>query len=199
MFICYNPAMRIAYLFIVICAVGVASPANAGDYYEQLVRKKQLEAQQRRQESMQKAQEIQSDPESYFAKKNAVFSISSGVESFKVSNDGHYYVPVSVNNKSLTFMADTGASGIFISQSDAKKVGINPQTLQYNQSYVTANGAKGRAAMSVAKKFNVGSIAMENVPVIVSMENSHVALLGMEFFSRLKRYEVSDGELSLYE
>jgi clan AA aspartic protease (TIGR02281 family) len=192
--------MKRFLLLAFLCASFVQNqPAYAQDHFDQLVKKKQFEAERKRQASFQKAQEVQDDPQAYYAKKNAVFSVRSGVESFKVSNDGHYYVPAEINDKGLTFMADTGASGIFISQSDARKVGINPQTLQYNQNYVTANGAKGRAAMATAKNFEVGSIRMQNVPVIVSMENNHIALLGMEFFGRLKRYEVSGGEMSLYE
>lgn len=190
---------KLCTYFTLLFIVFAAQPANAESYYERVIREKQQAAEVKRLNSLRKVQEVQSDPNGYFSRKNDVRSAKSSAEKFKVARDGHYYVPVRINNKTLEFMADTGASAIFMSQSDARKVGINPTTLHYNQHYTTANGAKGRAARAVAKKFKVGSIEMTNVPVIVSMENKHIALLGMEFFGRLERYEVSGGEMSLYE
>ena len=191
--------MRIFYIFaLVFCFV---SSAQAGSYYEQLIQQKQAAAEAKRQQALQNVQARQADPDGYMRAKyvSPTSSSGNGSEAFDVASDGHYYIPVEINNKSVEFMADTGATGIFLSQADAKKVGINPMTLQYNQQYVTANGAKGRAAVATAKKLSVGSIDMVNVPVVVSMEREHVALLGMEFFKRLKRYEVSEGKMKLYE
>jgi clan AA aspartic protease (TIGR02281 family) len=192
--------MRKFYIFtILIC---FASTAQASSYYEQLIQQKQATAEAKRQQALQNVEARQSDPEGYMRAKyvsTTPDSDNGGSEVFHVASDNHYYIPVSINNKSLEFMADTGATGIFISQTDAKKLGINPQTLQYNQRYTTANGAKGRAAMAIAKTLKVGSIQMSDVPVVVSMEREHVALLGMEFFKRLKRYEVSDGKMKLYK
>lgn len=182
----------------VMLMTAFAAPAMAEDYYDRLIREKREAAESKRLNSLERIKQAQSNPMGYY-QQNSIRSVKSGVESFKVARDGHYYVPVKINNKSLNFMADTGASAIFMSQSDAKKVGINPQTLHYNQHYTTANGAKGRAARAIAKNFKVGSIEMTNVPVVVSMENKHIALLGMEFFGRLERYEVTKGEMSLYE
>ena len=191
--------MRFFYIFTIF--LSFAATAQAESYYEQLIKQKQAHAESKRQAGLQQVQARQADPEGYIRAKHIspVAESSGDVETFKVAGDGHYYVPVNINNKSLNFMADTGATAIFISQSDAKKVGINPLTLQYNQSYTTANGAQGRAASTTAKTLKVGSIQMHDVPVVVSMEREHMALLGMEFFSRLKRYEVADGELKLYK
>jgi len=196
----YNDFMRFLCVFAVLVCFAVS--AQAESYYDQVIRQKQEAAVQKRAEVLRNVQARQADPEGYIKAKYASTEAgtSSGTaEKFNVSGDGHYYVPVSINNKTVNFMADTGATGIFLSQSDAKKVGINPMTLQYNQRYITANGATGRAAMANAKILKVGSIEMRDVPVIVSMEREHIALLGMEFFSRLKRYEVSNGEMSLYK
>lgn len=192
--------MKTIYILAIFIALSFVAPANAESYYERLIQQKQAAAEAKRQQALQNVQARQADPDGYMrAKYVSPTDSGSGVESFKVAGDGHYYVPVSINNKSVNFMADTGATSIFISQSDAKKVGINPQTLQYNQGYTTANGAKGRAALATARTLKVGSIQMTNVPVVVSMEQSHMALLGMEFFGRLKRYEVADGEMNLYK
>ena len=182
-----------------IAAIAYAPSSAASDYYDRLIRQKQQQAEQKRLSTMKRVHEVQANPDAYFARQNSVHIGKASVERFDIERDGHYYVPVQINSRSLKFMADTGASGIFISQSDARKVGINPQTLQYNQKYTTANGQTGRAAVAIAKRFKVGSIEMRDVPVIVSRENKHIALLGMEFFNRLRRYEFADGEMSLFE
>jgi len=193
--------MKTISMFAIFVSFAAAAPAQAESYYDKLIKQKQASAESKRQASMQRVQARIADPEGYMKARSVSTdpAAGGGAESFKVAGDGHYYVPVSINNKSVNFMADTGATAIFISQSDAKKVGINPQTLQYTQTYTTANGAHGRAAIANARKLQVGNIEMHDVPVVVSMEQSHTALLGMEFFSRLKRYEVSAGELNLYQ
>lgn len=192
--------MRKIYIFMLLFCL--ASTAQASSYYDQLIQRKQAEAEAKRNQAIKNVEARQADPDGFMRAKSVSTTPDygrAGAEVFHVASDNHYYIPVSINNKSLEFMADTGATGIFISQTDAKKLGINPQTLQYNQRYITANGAKGRAAMAIAKTLKVGSIQMRDVPVVVSMEREHIALLGMEFFKRLKRYEVSDGKMKLYK
>lgn len=115
------------------------------------------------------------------------------------SGRGHFYIPVSINGREINMMADTGASAIFLSQADARSIGINMGTLNYNVSYDTANG-KLMAAHTTAKSLQVGNIVMEDVPVTVSQNPTNdMSLLGMEFFRRLSKYEVDNGTLILYK
>lgn len=114
-------------------------------------------------------------------------------------NRGHFHVPVNINGNEVNMMADTGASAIFLSQEDAQKAGINMGSLNYNIPYDTANG-KVYAAEVIAPRLQVGDIVLENVPVTVNQsKNNDMSLLGMEFFSRLSKYEVRDGVLTLYK
>lgn len=183
-------------IFIAILfAALTATSANAS--YEDLVRQKQAEANRLKQDSLNRIKQKQANPYGYM--EQTAEDSFTGSEKFDVSQDGHYYIPVKINNKSITFLADTGASTVFLSQADAKVAGINVTTLVYNQTYVTASGAKGRAAITNAKSLKIGSIEIKNIPIMVSMEKSHIALLGMEFFSRLDRYEVKDGQMRLYK
>ena len=183
-------------VFLVIFCALFSVESYAEDYVERMIREKRESAERQRALTIQKIQHRQSNPEAFLAQRVAPAEKSV---SFKAASDGHFYVPAKINNKNIKFLADTGATSIFISQSDAKKVGINIHNLNYNLGYTTANGATGKAAMAKAKKLQVGSIVLNNVPVTVSQEKSHMALLGMEFFKRVSKYGVEKGKLTIYK
>ena len=166
-----------------------------------MIREKREEAERQRRVDMERIQYKQSNPQAFMAQRVApAEKASSGKSiSFKAARDGHFYVPAKMNNKGINFMADTGASSIFISQSDAKKAGISTYNLNYGRKYRIANGDILYAAETNVKKLQVGPIVLHDVPVTVSQEKSHMPLLGMEFFNRVSKYGVEDGELTIYE
>uniref|UniRef100_UPI00329A4980 retropepsin-like aspartic protease family protein n=1 Tax=Salmonella enterica TaxID=28901 RepID=UPI00329A4980 len=57
------------------------------------------------------------------------------------AENGHFGVKGSVNNASIGFMVDTGASSIVLSYDDARRAGLNPDKLAYRTPIMTANGA----------------------------------------------------------
>ena len=57
-----------------------------------------------------------------------------------VSRDGHYYIRLDVNNVPVDFVIDTGATDIFLSRQDAKRIGIEVSTLNFVGRASTANG-----------------------------------------------------------
>jgi len=130
-----------------------------------------------------------------------VNSLNKSADNVQVKSaaDGHYYMPVAINGKQIKMMADTGASAVFLNQSDAKSAGINVNSLSYNIPYDTANGTI-YAAETTIPSLNVNGIIMQNVPVTISPKNgTDVSLLGMSFFNKLKKYEVNDGVMTLYK
>jgi len=54
--------------------------------------------------------------------------------------DGHYYLTAEVNGVPLRLVVDTGASQIVLSQSDARRAGIDTEDLVYTGRAFTANG-----------------------------------------------------------
>ena len=150
-------------------------------------------------ERMQKLQQYQhSKPnaENYI---NSLREVSNTPVKVAASAGGHFYMPVAINGHEVNMMADTGASSIFISRSDAQSMGINMGSLNYNVQYDTANG-RIMAAKTIAKELRVGDIVMRDVPITVSQnQNTDMSLLGMDFFTRLSKYEVQDGILILYK
>ena len=48
--------------------------------------------------------------------------------------DGHYHPKLSIGGQELSFLADTGASSVVLSPSDARRLGIDPERLVYERS-----------------------------------------------------------------
>ncbi|MBI1209841.1 MAG: TIGR02281 family clan AA aspartic protease [Alphaproteobacteria bacterium] len=113
------------------------------------------------------------------------------------ANDGHFYADVEVNGTSIRMLADTGASTVTLSESDARAAGIDTNGLTYNMIVSTANGEASAARVTI-DEIRIGSIVRRNVTTAVTrtMEGS---LLGMSFFSTLSRFEMSRDKLVLVD
>jgi aspartyl protease family protein len=117
--------------------------------------------------------------------------------SFPVSSDGHFYIRAKVNGVPILFLADTGASHIVLTPSDARKAGIDPENLTYDRLYSTANGTVRGGSIRI-DNLTVGSFSYDNIRASVNEVPMRESLLGMTFFKRLDRYEVKDDILTLY-
>jgi len=108
---------------------------------------------------------------------------------------GQFVVPAKVDGVRVSFLFDTGASTVVLRDQDARRIGVDPTSLDYDVSVVTANGAATAAQTRVAE-IAVGPIVMRNVPALVvhagALEQS---LLGMSFLERLESYTVERGRL----
>ncbi|MFQ3307658.1 MAG: aspartyl protease family protein [Candidatus Midichloriaceae bacterium] len=56
------------------------------------------------------------------------------------SNNEHYFAYTIVNGESIKFLIDTGATDVSLTRSDAKKLGVPLDQLQYTKQAYTANG-----------------------------------------------------------
>ena len=128
---------------------------------------------------------------------------SSGFEnspnsiSFPVSADGHFYIRAEVNQIPITFLADTGASRIVLSPGDAQRLGMDPGTLKFNEVYETANGLVHGSYFRIAE-LRIGKLQLNQIGASVNEVVMRNSLLGMNFFQRLKSYEVKDDVLTLH-
>jgi aspartyl protease family protein len=109
---------------------------------------------------------------------------------------GHFMVDAEVDGTPLTFLIDTGASDIVLSQADARRLGLEPRTLDYSRSYQTANGVV-RAAPVELRELRLGQLRLYELDASVNERPLPVSLLGMSFLGRLQGYEVTDGRLIL--
>ncbi len=123
------------------------------------------------------------------------------VMQFSVSPDGHFVVEATIETDNrqnpVRMLVDTGATDVVLSPGDAKRLGFDPETLDYSKSYRTANGTVYGAPVRL-KSMSVGSIKIENVRASVNSADMNRSLLGMSFLERLSGYEVSEGRLTLY-
>ena len=65
---------------------------------------------------------------------------------------GHYYVNTIIQGVSINFLIDTGATTVSLTRSDAKKLGIDLNQLNYSQKVSTANGAALSASIKLVRQ-----------------------------------------------
>ncbi|HEX6118165.1 MAG TPA: TIGR02281 family clan AA aspartic protease [Dongiaceae bacterium] len=123
-------------------------------------------------------------------------TVHDGTISFPAGPDGHFRIQAMVNGSRVTFMVDTGATDIVLAPRDARRIGIDPDNLEFNQFAETANGTVRGAAIRL-DSLDVGPIAMSQVPATVNGADMSESLLGMAFLSRLHGWRVENGELTL--
>lgn len=117
--------------------------------------------------------------------------------SVRVSQDGHFRLEARVNGVAMRFLVDTGASDIVLSPADARRVGLDPETLAYTRSFSTANGT-GTGAPVKLKIIEIAALRFRNVGASVNGAAMEESLLGMSFLDRFGAWEVRNGTLSLF-
>ncbi|MCA0928737.1 retropepsin-like aspartic protease family protein [Ruegeria profundi] len=110
--------------------------------------------------------------------------------------DGHYYLPVLVNGEPITFLVDTGASQIVLSEQDARRIGIDPEQLNYLGRAFTANG-EVRTAPVRLDSLELGPIIDKGVSAWVNEGDLRQSLLGMDYLHRFSNIQFTDGRLIL--
>ena len=96
---------------------------------------------------------------------------------------GHYVTQGEINNHSVTFMLDTGASDISIPDKIAKKL-----KLSYGQErqYQTANGTI-TANLTTLESVSIGNIKLQNVRASINPKMDHdEILMGMSFLKYIE-------------
>lgn len=111
------------------------------------------------------------------------------------ASDGHYYPELTVNGQEMTFMADTGASGIVLSKEDAVALGIDLSSLNYLGTANTANGPVRTARVRLDQMI-FGPFSDQNVAAYVNDGEMDGSLLGMDYLGRFS-ITISDQEMVL--
>lgn len=119
-----------------------------------------------------------------------------GEMSIARSADGAFYAMGSVNGVPVRFLVDTGASDVVLSPSDARRVGLDIDRLDFSHQYQTANGV-GRGAPVMVDSLAIGGVRRENVAMSVNQATMDASLLGMSFFRGLESVEMRGDRLYL--
>jgi len=110
--------------------------------------------------------------------------------------DGHYWAEADVNGRAVRFLVDTGASAVALTSEDAQRLGIDPSTLDYRFSVVTASG-EARAAHVNLASISVAGARVDNVDAFVIDHGLQTSLLGMTYLGRLSAFEATPQSLIL--
>jgi aspartyl protease family protein len=115
---------------------------------------------------------------------------------FFAANDNHFYINADINNVTIKFMLDTGASDIVLSKNDARKLGFDPNRLNYNKIYNTANGSV-RGASIILPRVIIGNLVFENVRASVNDGDMSGSLLGISFLQLFSSYSFEGNKVTL--
>ena len=110
--------------------------------------------------------------------------------------NGHFRVDAEVDGTRIRFLVDTGASDVVLSENDARRLGFNLASLNFNRTYATATGMVWGAPVRL-REVRVGPIRIANVAGSVTTGLVGESLLGMSFLERLESFEISGGTLTL--
>ena len=129
--------------------------------------------------------------ENYHNEKSSLNIFDKDLErlTLKTASDGHFYVTLSINNKPINFLIDTGATAMILSKKDSEKLGFNVDKLNFSQLAQTANG-EILISPVVFDKVSLGFKNFSNVKAFISQKDMEKSLLGMSFLSRLKKLEL---------
>jgi aspartyl protease family protein len=112
-----------------------------------------------------------------------VQTVEQGQVTIPRAPDGHYYPRLTINGQELTFMADTGASSVVLSPSDARKLGIDPEGLIFVGQAMTANGMV-RTASVMLPNVAFGPFQDSSIRAQVNEAEMGGSLLGMDYLGR---------------
>jgi aspartyl protease family protein len=123
--------------------------------------------------------------------------VAPGEVALQASADGHFYANVTIDGVAMRLMVDTGASSITLSAADSRRLGLDPERLDYVRPVTTAGGA-ALAASVMLREVRLGNIAFERVAASVMPPGTlDRSLLGMSFLDRLSRFEIAGDRLVL--
>jgi aspartyl protease family protein len=111
------------------------------------------------------------------------------------ADDGHYYLTLTINGTPVPFMVDTGASGMVLAESDATRLGIDPESLMFLGQASTANGVV-RTARVTLPTVELGPFRNVDFRAYVTEGELDQSLLGMDYLGQF-RMEFAGGKLIL--
>ncbi len=122
--------------------------------------------------------------------------VAPGRIQFTADDSGQFFVDAKVDGVGIHFLVDTGASGIAISQADAKHLGFDPRDLSFTGQFSTANG-ETRGAPVTLHSVEIGPLAATRVRAWINEGNLEVSLLGMSYLNTLGRIEIKGDRLTI--
>lgn len=115
------------------------------------------------------------------------------------NREGHFATRAMINNEETLLMVDTGATLVALSYETAQEIGLNIGPGDFDKVARTANGVSKVAHVNL-DEITIGDITVEDIKaIVVEPGKLDVNLLGMNFLSKLKRFEFSGRKLLLVQ
>ena len=115
------------------------------------------------------------------------------------SKDGHFYLPLIINDFQIVFLVDTGASRSLLSRKDFKLVNNNNIFLPTEIILETANG-KVVAKEIIMQDVKVLESDLGEISFLVATKNfegPRISLLGLDLLDNKFRYEITNNYIKL--
>lgn len=110
--------------------------------------------------------------------------------------DGHFHLTLTINDRPIDFLVDTGASDIVLTRKDAARVGFDPNRLDYWGMANTANGTVRLATIRL-ETVRLGEFIDKNIRASVNKAPMAKSLLGMRYLSKFSAIEISNDQMIL--
>jgi aspartyl protease family protein len=121
----------------------------------------------------------------------------SGESILHAGLNGHFSTVALTNGERVRFMVDTGASRVVLSYEDAKRIGLDTESLHFAHPVNTANGTALVAPVQL-DYIQIGEIHLPDVAASVAQPGKlSGSLLGMSFLNRLRSFEFRGDQLVL--
>lgn len=105
-----------------------------------------------------------------------------------------YRARVEINGARIDAMVDTGASHVFLTAEDARRLNIDPPASAFTSPSQTANGVSLNAPVRL-REVRIGDIVVYDVQAFVGQPGkANISLLGMSFLKKLSKFQVADGK-----
>ncbi len=107
--------------------------------------------------------------------------------------DGHFHLTLTINDRPIDFLVDTGASDIVLTRKDAARVGFDPNRLDYWGMANTENGTVRLATIRL-ETVRLGEFIDKNIRASVNKAPMEKSLLGMRYLSKFSAIEISNDQ-----
>jgi aspartyl protease family protein len=125
-----------------------------------------------------------------------VAAADDGAAQIVKAADGHFWAEAKVDGRAVRFLIDTGATAVALSQTDAKRLGIDTKALDYNYKVMTASGETRAASVTLAS-VSVAGAQVRDVEALVVEKGLETSLLGMTYLGRLSSFQATPRALVL--
>ena len=126
----------------------------------------------------------------------ATASVDDGAAQIVKAADGHFWAEAKVDGRAVRFLIDTGATAVALSQTDAKRLGLDTKALDYSYKVMTASG-EARAASVKLASVSVAGAQVRDVDALVVEKGLETSLLGMSYLGRLSSFQATPRALVL--